>query len=63
MASTSTEDRLREILAQCMSDLIAEIGAKAERVPGMEPSLPEGQETAAFSGFGSTDLRGSFALI
>jgi hypothetical protein len=63
MLRKSTEERLQEILAQCLSDLFAELGAKAERLVDVRPSAPEGEGTAAFTGFGSTDLRGSLAVI
>jgi hypothetical protein len=63
MASTSNEERLAGILARCLSDLFSELGVHAEHLPGVGPSTSQGESMAAFSGFASSDLRGSFALI
>ncbi len=62
MAITSSEERLAELLAQCLAELLAELGVNAERL-GRRPPPAQGESTAAFSGFGSTDLRGSFAVV
>ena len=62
MASTSSEERLAELLAQCLAELLTELGVSAERLP-TRPPPPRGESTAAFGGFGSTNLRGSFAMV
>ena len=62
MPPTSNEERLAEILSQCMAELIAELGIAAKHIPGVQPHLATHGSTTAFSGFGSGDLRGSFTL-
>ncbi len=63
MGSKSIEERLQEILAQCILDLFVELGAQVELRQGARPMSAEGESTAAFSGFGGTGLRGSLALV
>lgn len=63
MPEESTEKRLVEIFARCTGELLSGLGLKPERVD--EERAPEGDraEIAAFSGFGSDDLRGSYTLL
>ena len=63
MPADSNQARLAKILSQCTSELLAELGAKAEPAEG-ERQLPAAAEgIAAFSGFGNNELRGSFTLV
>jgi hypothetical protein len=57
------EARLSELLAQCMTELLAELGVRPERLTGGRQPPPTGESIAAFSGFGNDDLRGSFTLL
>jgi len=63
MPGDSPQARLAEILSQCTSELLAELGARPERA-NEAPKPPPGREgIAAFSGFGNNELRGSFTLV
>ncbi len=59
----SNEERLEEILATCLADLLAETGLRIERLLGEQepPSLCE--SLTAFCGFGSVDFRGSITVF
>ncbi|HEX7596711.1 MAG TPA: hypothetical protein VF518_00760 [Polyangia bacterium] len=63
MPGNSTEERLAEVLAQCVADLLSELKIKADRHAGSRPPPTTGESIAAFSGFGSTSFRGSFTLF
>jgi len=63
MAGISREDRLAEILAKSLSELLPELGVKAERLSELAAPPPQGEGTVAFTGFASADLRGSFTLV
>jgi hypothetical protein len=54
---------LAKLLSQCTAELLAELGVQAEPVTGVRPPRPAGESIAAFSGFGSNELRGSFTLL
>ena len=62
MPPISNEERLAEILSQCMAELIAELGIAAKHISGTHPHLSKHGSTTAFSGFGGGDLRGSFTI-
>lgn len=57
------EARLSELLAQCMTELLAELGVRPERLTGGRQPPPTGESIAAFSGFGNDELRGSFTFL
>jgi hypothetical protein len=62
MPADSTESRLAQLIAQCTVDLLAELGVKPERLSVTHaPSASE--IVAAFSGFGSDEIRGSFTFV
>jgi hypothetical protein len=63
MPGDASEEQLSGILAKCMDELLAEMELKAERFYGERPAPAAGESIAAFSGFGSTSFRGSFALL
>ena len=63
MPGDSQEARLSELLAQCMTELLAELGVHPVRLTGGRQPPPTGESIAAFSGFVSDDLRGSFTLL
>jgi hypothetical protein len=63
MPGKSTEERLNEILAVCLTELVRDLGAKATLLPGRAPEVGVGEILAAFVGFGSDDVRGSFTLL
>jgi hypothetical protein len=63
MPGRSTEDRLNEILAVCLTELVRDLGANPTLLPERQPELGSGEILAAFIGFGSDDVRGSFFLI
>jgi hypothetical protein len=63
MPGNSNEARLAELLSQCMTELLAELGVQPEPFTG-PPRLPSAEESvAAFSGFGNDELRGSFTFL
>lgn len=62
MPPKSNEERLADILGQCMAELIAELGVAAKHLSGSQTHLSTRGSTTAFSGFGSSDLRGSFTI-
>jgi hypothetical protein len=63
MPEKSTEERLSEILAACLTELVRALGAEPVWLPGRQPETGSGEVLAAFVGFGSDDVRGSFALL
>ena len=63
MPGNSNQARLAEILSQCTSELLTELGARPERTQGVGQPPPTGECIAAFSGFCNNDLRGSFTLV
>jgi hypothetical protein len=63
MSGKSTEERLNEILAVCLAELVRDLGAKPTWLPERQPEFGSGEILAAFIGFGSDDVRGSFTLI
>ena len=63
MAGDSDETRLTEIMARCMSELLAEMKVPAERISGVLQPPSTGESIAAFCGFGNNEMRGSFTLL
>jgi hypothetical protein len=63
MPGDSNEARLSELLSQCAAELLADLGVEPERLPGVPQPPPGGESIAAFSGFGSDELRGSFTFL
>jgi hypothetical protein len=63
MVDESTEKRLVEIFARCTRDLLTSLGVKPEPVVGAGSAQEDAATIAAFSGFGSDDLRGSYTLL
>jgi hypothetical protein len=63
MPGKSTEERLNEILAICLTELVRDLGAQPTLLSGREIEVGMGEILAAFVGFGSDDVRGSFTLL
>jgi hypothetical protein len=63
MPGNSQEARLSELLAQCTAELLGELGIQPERLTGGRQPPPAGESIAAFSGFGSDEIRGSFTFL
>jgi hypothetical protein len=63
MSGDSNKARLAELLAQCVGELLAELGVQAVRQTEMRQPPPAGKSIAAFSGFGNNELRGSFTFL
>ena len=63
MSGNSNEERLEEILATCIGELLAELSPEARRVVAEHQSSALQESLAAFGGFGSTDFRGSLTLL
>jgi len=63
MPGKSTEERLNEILAVCLTELVRDLGVKPSWLFGRPPENAPGDILAAFVGFGSDDVRGSFTLL
>ena len=63
MAGKSTEERLNEILAVCLTELVRDLGVKPSCSLGGPAENARGDVLAAFVGFGSDDVRGSFTLL
>jgi hypothetical protein len=63
MPGKSTEERLNEILAVCLTELVRDLGVKPTWLLGGPPENAPGDILAAFVGFGSDDVRGSFTLL
>jgi hypothetical protein len=63
MPADSTESRLAQLLAQCMVELLSELGVQPQPLTGAPHALPAGVSVAAFSGFGNDEIRGSFTLL
>jgi hypothetical protein len=63
MSGNSNEQRLEEILATCVGELLAEQGLKAVRTTGEPPPKSSSESLTAFCGFGSTDFRGSITIL
>jgi chemotaxis protein CheX len=63
MPGKSTEERLNEILAVCLMELARDLGVKPSLLLGEPPKDTPGDIVAAFIGFGSDDVRGSFTLL
>ena len=63
MTGDSNKARLAELLAQCVAELLAELGVQAERQTEVRQPPPAGKSIAAFSGFSSDELRGSFTFL
>jgi hypothetical protein len=63
MPGDSNQARLADILSQCTSELLADLGARPERTEPRRQPPSTGQGIAAFSGFGNSELRGSFTLV
>jgi hypothetical protein len=63
MSDDTNEERLAELLATCMGELLGEMRLHHVRITDeLQPlSLPE--SLTAFCGFGSTDLRGSVTIL
>ena len=63
MPETTNEERLVEVITQCLFELLRDLGGKPEILTGARRSPPVGPSIAAFIGFGNANLRGSFSLI
>jgi hypothetical protein len=63
MPGKSTEERLNEILAVCLTELVRDRGVKPSCLLGGPPENATGDILAAFVGFGSDEVRGSFTLL
>jgi hypothetical protein len=63
MPGKSTEERLNEILAVCLTELVRDLGANPSWLLGGRPENATGDILAAFVGFGSDNVRGSFTLL
>jgi hypothetical protein len=63
MAEKSTEERLTEILAACLTELMQDLGVKPVWLPTHPPEVGAGESIAAFIGFGSDDVRGCFTVV
>lgn len=61
MPAKSTEERLNKILAACLMELVRDLGAEPSWLPA--PENAPGEVIAAFIGFGSDEVRGSFTLL
>jgi hypothetical protein len=63
MPGASQEARLSELFAQCLTELLVELGVRPQRLTGGRQPPPTGESIAAFSGFVGDDLRGSYTLL
>jgi len=63
MSGNSNEQRLEEILATCMTELLGEMKLNPVRITDERPPLSFHESLTAFCGFGSTDFRGSVTLL
>ena len=63
MPDNTNEERLVEVLTQCLFELLRELVGKPEILTGPRRAPPQGACIAAFIGFGNEDIRGSFSLF
>jgi hypothetical protein len=63
MPGRSAEERLNEILAVCLTELVRDLGVKPSWLHGRTQEVGTGEVLAVFVGFGSDDVRGSFTLV
>jgi hypothetical protein len=63
MSGNSNQERLEGILATCIAELLTELSPESRRVVNEHKPLVLQESLAAFSGFGSTDFRGSLTLL
>jgi hypothetical protein len=63
MSVNSTEERLAEILATCLAELLGEMRLNYVRITDESQPLSLPESLTAFCGFGGTDLRGSVTIL
>jgi hypothetical protein len=63
MASERSEERLGEILASCLTDLVLSLEAQPARLPGPPARGPNGDAIAAIADFACEGVRGSLTLL
>lgn len=61
--SDGPNERLGEILASCLSDLVLSLDAKPVRLSEPPPTVPQGDDIAAVASFGGEGVRGSVTLL
>lgn len=57
------EERLGEILASCLTDLVVSLDAQPARLPGPPAVEPNGDSIAAVADFSGQGVRGSLTLL